>query len=99
VHLFLCGGNGHLKRHVPLVADDLGIDTDQLLAQAEKRYRAKINTFDRFPWPRPINGLFIAKDMTKTPPTIQRTIAAHQAEPCAPRHFANSSEVVAILSR
>ena len=52
----------------------------------------------RFPWPSPINGLFIAKDMTEPPPTIQRTITAHQAEPCAPRHFANSSEIVGILS-
>jgi hypothetical protein len=25
-----------------------------------------IKTIDRFSWPRPINGLFIAKDMTET---------------------------------
>jgi hypothetical protein len=36
--------------------------------QPTGRHVALIKTFDRFPRPRPINGLFIAKDMTETAP-------------------------------
>jgi hypothetical protein len=47
---------------------------------------AEVKIFDRFPWLRPINGLSIAKDMTETPPAIQRTIAGNLLS-TAPVHF------------
>jgi hypothetical protein len=39
------------------VADELGINPDQLLAQPEKRYRAKIKINGKIAWPTAIKGL------------------------------------------
>jgi hypothetical protein len=33
---------------------------------------SEFKNFDRFPWLWSINGLFIAKDMTETAPTISK---------------------------
>jgi hypothetical protein len=47
---------------------------------AAGRRVALIKIIDRFSWPRPINGLFIAKDMTETPPPRRRYRSADRSK-------------------